>query len=263
VAQNLGIDTIVITREIKENKSLVRLLFDAIPLGVSVVEFPAFHEAMTGKIPLSLIGELWFLENLAGIKNGFYEFFKRWLDVIMAGLLTIPALLLFPLIAVATKLDSDGPIFYRQRRVGRHGKEFSVLKYRSMIKDADKLGGLKEGGLDPRHTYVGRILRKGYLDELPQIINILKGEMSFVGPRPERPEYVKELRQKIPFYEMRLLAPPGITGWAQINMENDASVEDAPEKMQYDLYYTKNRSMILDLLIAIKTLFTILRREGR
>ncbi len=132
-----------------------------------------------------------------------------------------------------------------------------------MVKNAEKMSGWKGEGPDPRHTRVGIFLRKSYLDELPQIMNILNGEMSFVGPRPERPHYVSELKEKIPFYEMRLLVSPGITGWAQINMEDDASVEDAPEKMQYDLYYIKNRSLILDLLVILKTAFTLLRRQGR
>lgn len=263
VVRDLDADVIAISSELKENKTLVKVLFQVIPLGISVTEFPKLHEMHTGKIPLSLIQEVWFLENLVGIKKRFYEFFKRGLDLVVAILLGVPTFLLLPLIALAIKLDSAGPIFYRQKRVGRNGREFGVFKYRSMVKDAEKMSGLKEGDLDTRHTRVGRFLRKTYLDELPQIINIFKGEMSFVGPRPERPEYVRELKQKIPFYEMRLLVPPGITGWAQIHMENDASVEDAPEKMQYDLYYVKHRSFMLDLLIILRTIFIILRREGR
>lgn len=263
VVRDLGADVIAISSELKENKTLVKVLFQVIPLGISVTEFPKLHEMHTGKIPLSLIQEVWFLENLVGIKKRFYEFFKRGLDMVVAVLLGIPTSFLLPLIALAIKLDSKGPIFYRQKRVGRNGREFGVFKYRSMVKDADKMSGFKEGGLDTRHTRVGKFLRKSYIDELPQIINIFKGEMSFVGPRPERPEYVRELKQKIPFYEMRLLVPPGITGWAQIHMENDASVEDAPEKMQYDLYYVKHRSFVLDLLIILRTIFIILRREGR
>ncbi|QQG45235.1 MAG: sugar transferase [Candidatus Sungiibacteriota bacterium] len=263
ILRDTGADTIVITSDLKGNKTLVRLLFQVIPLGISVAEFPQYHEMLTGKIPLSLIGEVWFLENLIGIRKKFYEFFKRIGDVALATLLGIPTLLLLPFIALAIKLDSEGPTFYRQKRVGRHGKDFWLIKYRSMVKDAENLSGQKEAGRDPRHTRTGRFLRKSYLDELPQIINILKGEMSFVGPRPERPHYVAELKQKIPFYEMRLLIPPGLTGWAQVNMENDASVEDAPEKMQYDLYYTKNRSALLDFLIIIKTLFALLHRTGR
>lgn len=263
IIREYSVDTIVTAEDIKENKTLMELLFRAIPLGIGVVEFTRFYEMFTGKIPLSLINQVWFLENLVGIKKQGYEFFKRALDIIVALLAGIPAAVLFPFIALAIKLDSEGPIFYKQRRVGRHGKEFWIIKYRSMMKGAEKITGSKELKEDPRHTRVGRFLRKSYLDELPQIINILRGEMSFVGPRPERPEYVSRLKQKIPFYEMRLLVPPGITGWAQVNMEDDASVEDAPEKMQYDLYYIKNRSFVLDLLIILRTIFILLRRQGR
>lgn len=263
IVKDFKVDTIVVLREIKENKTLVSALFQVIPLRIGVVEFPAFHEALTGKIPLSLIGEVWFLENLVGVKKTFYEFFKRWLDIMVALIASVPAILIFPLLVLAIKTDSEGPIFYRQKRVGRHGKEFFVIKYRTMVKDAEKMSGWKGEGPDPRHTRVGKFLRKSYMDELPQIINILRGDMSFMGPRPERPHYVSELKQKIPFYEMRLLVPPGITGWAQVNMENDASVEDAPEKMQYDLYYVKNRSFALDFVIILRTLRIILQRQGR
>lgn len=263
VVKDFSIDTVIISPEIKENKTLVTTLFALIPLGVTVLEFPRFYEMNIGKIPLSLIGEVWFLENLVGIKKTVYEFFKRALDIFLSLFISFPAALLFLFIALAIKLDSEGPIFYRQKRVGRNGKEFRVLKYRSMVKNAESMNGFKGNGKDLRHTRIGAFLRKNYLDELPQIINIICGDMSFIGPRPERPEYVRELKLKIPFYEMRLLVPPGITGWAQIHMEDDASVEDAPEKMQYDLYYIKNRSLVLDLLISLKTIFTILRREGR
>ena len=263
LVKDFAIDTVIISPELKENKTLVTTLFKLIPLGVAVLEFPKFYEMNIGKIPLSLIGEVWFLENLVGIRKTMYEFFKRVLDIILSIFLIIPAALLFPFIALAIRLDTEGPIFFRQKRVGRGGKEFELVKFRSMVKNAESLNGYKGNGPDSRHTKTGAFLRKNYLDELPQIINILKGDMSFIGPRPERPAYVLELKQKIPFYEMRLLVPPGITGWAQIHMEDDASVEDAPEKIQYDLYYTKNRSLVLDLLIVIKTLFTILRREGR
>lgn len=263
VIQEFGADMIIIAKEIKENQTLVSALFQVIPLGVGVMELTNFYEMNTGKIPLSLIGEVWFLENLIGIKKNFYEFFRRALDIFIASLIILPSALLFPLIAAAIKLDSKGPIFFRQKRTGKGGKEFELIKYRSMIQNADSFSGFKGVSRDPRHTRIGSLLRKSYLDELPQIINILRGDMSFIGPRPERPEYVKKLKEKIPFYEMRLLAAPGITGWAQINMENDASVEDAPKKMQYDLYYVKNRAPLLDLLIVLKTIFTILRREGR
>ncbi len=257
------VQTIVISPEMKNDARVVQELLHVIRLGVSVIDFPAFHEMLTGKIPLSLIREAWFLENLIGIKKSSYEIAKRALDGALALVIAIPALLTFPFIALAITLDSPGPVFFRQRRVGRNGQEFTLIKYRSMVQNADEISGLKDIAADPRQTRVGATLRKNYLDEIPQIVNILKGEMSFVGPRPERPEYVRELKTQIPFYEMRLLVTPGATGWAHINMENDASVEDAPEKMQYDLYYVKNRSFLLDLLIMLRTLFILLKREGR
>lgn len=263
VAIDFSIDTIVISHEIKENKALVQTLFQVVPLGISVIEFTKFYEMLTGKIPLSLIGEVWFLENLVGTKSPLYEFFKRGVDIIAALTCAVPTALFIPLATALIKLESEGPVFFRQKRVGRNGSVFLLTKFRSMVHNAEDIDGFKGEGTDNRHTVFGSFLRKSYLDELPQIWNILKGEMSFVGPRPERPEYVNQLKQKIPFYEMRLLVPPGITGWAQVNMEDDASVEDAPEKMQYDLYYIKNRSFILDLLILLRTVAAILRRQGR
>ncbi|MGB9598661.1 MAG: sugar transferase, partial [Minisyncoccales bacterium] len=228
-----------------------------------ILNFENFYENLAEKIPIYLINETWFLENLAKIKKNFYQFFKRLIDIVLALILFVPFSLLLAPIALAIKLDSRGPIFYRQKRVGKEGKEFWLLKFRSMKEGAEKISGLKSDGKDERLTRLGSFLRKSYLDELPQIINILKGKMSFVGPRPERPEYVKALKEKIPFYEMRLLVLPGISGWAQLKMEKDASVEDAPEKLQYDLYYIKNRSLILDLAIAVKTIMILLGRKGR
>ncbi len=263
VAKETHADSIIISREIKENKTLAKILFQIIPLGIGVIEFTKFHEMVTGKIPHSLIGEIWFLENLIGIKKELYDSLKRTCDIVLSLIFIIPSFFLFPLITFAIKLESPGPVFFRQKRVGKNGQEFLLVKFRSMVENAEKMSGFKGEDIDPRHTKVGAFLRKSYLDELPQIFNIVRGEMSFVGPRPERPEYVAKLKQQIPFYEMRLLVLPGITGWAQINMENDASVEDAPEKMQYDLYYVKNRTFILDLLIIIRTIFSIIGRQGR
>ncbi len=258
-------EMIIISPEMKGNKATVTLLLSLIPSGISIAEFPAFHEAMTGKIPLSLIEEVWFLENLIGIKKRSYEFLKRFCDITLSVPVGIAALGLMPFVALVIKLESPGPVFFRQTRVGKHGNPFTLVKFRSMVANADKLSGFKTHGerQDPRQTKVGSFMRKTYLDELPQIMNILRGEMSFIGPRPERPEYVKDLKERIPFYATRFLVPPGITGWAQVNMENDASVEDAPEKLQYDLYYIKNRTLILDLLITLRTLSAIIRRQGR
>ena len=257
-------DIIVISPEMKGNKMTVNVLLSLIPLGISVAEFPAFHEAMTGKIPLSLIEEVWFLENLIGIKKRSYEFLKRLIDVAFSVPVGIMTFAVFPFVALAIKFESPGPIFFRQNRVGRYGSVFTLIKFRSTYRTSvTPYQGWKKEEDNSVYTKIGMFLRKSYLDELPQIINIFKGEMSFIGPRPERPEFTEQLKQKIPFYETRFLVPPGITGWAQVNMENDASVEDAPEKLQYDLYYIKNRTFILDLLIALRTLSTIVRRQGR
>ncbi len=258
-----NISLVVVEPSILQNKELVRMFYQVLPLGVTIINFPEFYESITGKIPISVINETWFLENLVEINKKSFEIAKRLFDTVCAILLSIPVILLFPFIALFIKLGSEGPIFYFQDRVGKNGKVFKFIKFRSMIQNADQFDGIKGSGNDERHTAIGRILRKTYLDELPQIINVLRGEMSFVGPRPERPKYVEILRQQIPFYEIRLLVRPGITGWAQINMENDASVEDAPQKLQHDLYYIKNRSLIMDLAIALRTASIIIRREGR
>ncbi len=276
--QETAADTIVITREAKEDDRTVRALFNVIPLGVAVVEFPAYHEMLTGKIPLSLLHEAWFLENLIGRSNPRYDFKKRVFDIALACLIGMIGLAFFPFIAMAIILsaprdafryrerrarEGDGIVLFRQPRVGKNGRVFDFIKFRSMVLGAERMGAFKGSRGDSRHYAVGKFLRARYLDELPQLWNVVRGEMSFVGPRPERTEYVEALKNRVPFYEMRLLALPGITGWAQINMENDASVEDAPEKMQYDLYYIKNRSMGLDLLILLRTFFTVIQRRGR
>lgn len=264
IVRDTEADTIVIAPEMKGDKALVSALLSIIPQGISVAEFPTFHEMLTGKVPHSLIAEVWFLENLIGIKKPAYERAKRATDMALAIIAGIPAFLLFPCIAIAVKLSSPGPIFFRQKRVGKGGKIFEIIKFRSTHRTSvPKHEGWKKETGNGVYTRVGIFLRKSYLDELPQLINILKGEMSFVGPRPERPEFVERLRQIVPFYDMRLLVLPGATGWAHIHMENDASVADAPEKMQYDLYYVKNRSLMLDLLIMLRTASALLRRQGR
>ncbi|MDP3710665.1 MAG: sugar transferase [bacterium] len=256
-------EVIVISPDIQENKETIKILFQMLPLGLKMVEFGSFYEALVGKVPVSVIGEFWFLENLVGVKKPFWEISKRLADLIIAFIASIPALLLFPFIAMAIKTCYGGPIFFRQKRVGKNGKVFEILKYRSTFRtEVGKQDGWEKEG-DHIYTKIGLFLRRSYLDELPQIINIFKGEMSFVGPRPERPEFVEELKKEIPFYEMRLLMKPGLTGWAQIHMEDDAAAKDAPEKMQYDLYYVKNRSFILDLLIILRTFFSIIQRGGR
>jgi len=258
-----AIDLVVVEPSVLQNKELVKMLYEVLPLGVTILNFAEFYEAIMGKVPTSLVTETWFLENLAELDKRSFELIKRLSDIAGAAILGISVLLLLPFVALLIKLDSKGPVFYRQKRVGQNGKVFQFLKFRSMVQNADAVDGFKGTGDDMRHTRVGKFMRKTYLDELPQIINVLRGEMSFIGPRPERPKYVDILRQQIPFYEIRLLVRPGITGWAQIRMTNDASVEDAPEKLQYDLYYIKNRSFVMDLGIALKTAAILASRSGR
>jgi lipopolysaccharide/colanic/teichoic acid biosynthesis glycosyltransferase len=167
------------------------------------------------------------------------------------------------LTALAVKLDSPGPVFYRQQRVGLHGRPFTVLKFRSMTVNAEAAGrAVWAQRKDPRVTGVGGFIRLTRIDELPQLLNVLQGAMSFIGPRPERPHFVEQLVQVIPFYAERSTVKPGITGWAQVNYPYGASIEDAREKLSYDLYYVKNRSVFLDLLILLATVRVILFQEG-
>ncbi len=230
--------------------------------GIPVVEGETFYENLTGKILVEKINPSWLI---------FHEGFQKdWATLsgkkVIGGICSFIGLtLLSPLIlivAVLIKIDSSGPIFFRQERVGKDGKTFVLVKFRSMTTDAEKEGAKWATENDQRVTRVGRIIRKLRIDEIPQMWNVLKGEMSFVGPRPERPEFVKELAEKIPYYEQRHTVQPGITGWAQINYPYGASVEDALEKLKYDLYYIKHMCVLLDLYIILKTVKTILFREG-
>lgn len=269
---------VVASRDIRSNAHFVRVLHNVLPLGVRVSDFPTFYELITGKVPVSLISEVWFLENLVGMRKRVYEFAKRVLDITLSLIVGCIFIFLLPFIVLGIILstpgeirecktrrarEGDGIIFFRQKRVGQNGREFDFIKFRSQRLGAERMGELKAAEEDRRQYPFGRFLRACYLDELPQIWNVLKGEMSFIGPRPERPAFVRQLKETVPFYEMRLLVPPGITGWAQIRMQNDASVEDAPEKLQYDLYYIKNRTLALDFAIALKTILVMLSREGR
>lgn len=263
LAQKFSIDTVVAAQNMSDDKTLARALFEIMPLGVKFIDFPIFYEMITGKIPVNRIDEIWFLENFVHIKNTLYEKIHRALDIALLLLMAIPAILFAPFIALGIKIDSKGPIFYRQKRIGRRNTEIEIIKFRSMAIDAEKSGALWADEDDPRVTAIGSILRKTRMDELPQLWNIAKGEMSFVGPRPERPEFVKTLANKIPFYQMRHLVTPGLTGWAQINFTYGASVKDAMEKLQYDLYYIKHRSLSLDFDILLRTIVVILSRSGR
>jgi len=189
---------------------------------------------------------------------------KRLLDIIISLIALVALLPVFILTALLIQLNSRGPVFFRQKRVGRNGKIFSLYKFRTMIKDAEKMTGpVWAEERDPRVTFVGKILRRMRIDEFPQLINVLNGDMSLVGPRPERPYFVDRLRRQMPFYTRRLKVKPGITGWAQVKAGYDTSIEDVKKKLEYDLFYIENISLRMDLKIILTTLYVMLRGKGQ
>ncbi len=249
-----GIPMIVVPAHIKKDLSAAKLIYKNLVLGIEVVDLATIYENVFRKIPLNELEEVWFLENLTK-KHKLYEIIKRPLEMLAALILLVTSLPFMALVALLIKLTSPGSVILKQQRIGQRESEFTAYKFRTMRPDAEKDGPQFAKPKDSRVTAIGRFLRHTHLDELPQLVNILKGEMSFVGPRPERPEFVKELKEKINYYEIRHLLKPGITGWAQINYRpNQTLVEDTLEKLQYDIYYLKNRSFILDFVIILKTL---------
>ena len=258
------VSTLVLGPSVYKILQIIDVFYRLLGLKINFYNLSDFYERVTGKVPLGAIDQTWFLGNLSeGNKRG-YEVGKRIFDFIFSLILGVISLALYLFIIPAIKADSAGPIFYRQLRRGRAGKNFTMLKFRTMIKDAENSNGAVWAQQDDRRiTRAGKFLRKTRLDELPQLWNILHGEMSFVGPRAERPEFHKELEENIPFYDERYLIKPGLSGWAQIKFRYGASIKDAAEKLQYDLYYIKNRSFLLDLGIVLKTITIVLRKEGR
>ncbi|MEY2912289.1 MAG: UDP-N-acetylgalactosamine [Cyanobacteriota bacterium] len=231
--------------------------------GIPVYRLP--EESLYQKIPSSLLEDEWFAfsSGFKLVSSNTSRKIKRYTDLIVTMLLFV---LLFPLmilVGLMIKLDSPGPIFYSQLRTGLNGKPFRVYKFRSMYQDAEKQGAQWASQRDSRITRVGHWLRLLRIDELPQIWNVLRSEMSLIGPRPERPEFDVKLKEAIPYYELRYLVKPGITGWAQVLYPYGASVEDAYEKLSYDIYYLKNYSLWLDLVIAFKTIKVVLLGKGR
>lgn len=233
--------------------------------GVDIVPVDLATERAMGRVPLQHLGERW-LPSTFWASNPmplFYDVFKRGLDLLVSSTLLIPALPVIALAAVGTRLSSKGPAFYRQERVGMHGKRFSIAKVRSMVADAESYGAQWATKNDARITPLGKFLRATRIDELPQLWNVLRGDMSLVGPRPERPEFVEQLEKEIPFYRARLAVRPGITGWAQVKHRYASSVEDTKTKLEYDLFYIKHRWLWLDLLILGKTAKTVVTFRGQ
>ena len=263
IIEKNGINTVVHIKNPDEREDMAKILYSLIPLEVSIVELPKFYAQIARKVPVSIIGETWFLENLIESEKGVYKMWKRLLDIALALALSIIFLPFLPVIALAIKLDSRGPVFYTQTRIGKNGRLFQLIKFRTMIENAERKGPQWTAEKDNRVTKVGGLLRKLRVDELPQLWNVLRDDMSFVGPRPERPEFTQTLEKEVPFYQMRHLVKPGLTGLAQINGPLlGASVADSLEKLQYDLYYIRQRSVVIDFDILFKTIPVVIGRKG-
>ncbi|MGH6614190.1 TIGR03013 family XrtA/PEP-CTERM system glycosyltransferase [Sphingomonas sp.] len=260
----LNASEVVLALEERRNALPLKDLLRIKTTGVHVNEISTFLERETGRVDLQSVNPSWLIFS-DGFSSGrmLSSVFKRLFDIVASALLltlTAPVILLT---AIAIKLESKGPAFYRQRRVGLYSVGFDCIKLRSMRQDAE-IGGQAVWAEkdDPRITRIGRFIRKVRIDELPQTWSVLKGEMSFVGPRPERPQFVDDLEQQLPYYAERHMVKPGITGWAQINYPYGASIEDSRQKLEYDLYYAKNYSPFLDILILLQTIRVVLWPEG-
>ena len=229
---------------------------------VSIEESAAFYERLTGRVLLDMIRPSWLIFSSRGRRARFNELIRTCMHRAVALVGAILSLPIATVTAILIKLESRGPVLYRQERVGKQGRIFTVMKFRSMRVNAEKDGPVWAKTDDQRMTRVGRIIRKIRVDEIPQFWNILCGDMNFVGPRPERPHFVEQLAQEIPYYEQRHLIAPGLTGWAQIKYPYGASIDDARQKLQYDLYYIKNQNLALDATILFETIKTILFGKG-
>ena len=262
--ENLGVSEVVLALEERRNALPLQDLLRIKTAGVHVNDFSSFLERETGRVDLDTVNPSWLIFS-DGFSSGraVSSAAKRVFDIVASAvllLLTAPIILLF---ALLVKLDSKGPAFFRQTRVGLFGQNFDLIKLRSMRIDAEADGKAQFAAKnDPRVTRIGNFIRKVRIDELPQTWSVLKGEMSFVGPRPERPEFVTQLEEKLPYFAERHMVKPGITGWAQINYPYGANLEDSRHKLEYDLYYAKNYTPFLDLLILLQTLRVVLWHEG-
>ena len=260
----LNASEVVLALEERRNALPLADLLRIRTTGVHVNDLSTFLERETGRVDLQSVNPSWLIFS-DGFSSGrmLSSVFKRAFDVVASVVLLAATLPVLALTALAIRLESSGPIFYRQRRVGLFHQPFEILKFRSMRTDAEAGGkAVWAAKDDPRVTRVGRFIRKVRIDEIPQAWSVLKGEMSFVGPRPERPAFVGDLEQQLPFYAERHMVKPGITGWAQINYPYGASIEDARHKLEYDLYYAKNYSPFLDILILLQTLRVVLWSDG-
>ena len=260
------IDIIVdFSEDLLKDSQLVDILLQYKLKGLQFYNYLEFYEMYENKLPISHLSSKWFLEN-SGFEiyyNNFNLRTKRLLDLIFAIIIGICTLPLMLLAAIIVKVESKGPIFFIQERIGEGNKKFNIVKFRSMTTDAEKNGPQWASKNDNRVTRWGKIMRATRIDELPQLWNVLKGEMSFVGPRPEREYFIKQLEKEIPYYNLRHTVKPGLTGWAQVMYPYGASIEDAYRKLQYDLYYIKHHDVIFDIKVLLKTITIVVFGKGR
>jgi sugar transferase (PEP-CTERM system associated) len=264
LARQHNVEEIVVSVGNRRGGFPIKELLECKLAGLKVTDAATFFERETCQIRVDSLQPSWLVFG-GGFDQSFVRtFMKRSFDIVCSVLILALTFPLMLLAALAVKLEDRGPVFYSQERVGKDGKSFLVHKFRSMRTDAEKSGKPQWAQQnDPRITRIGNFMRKTRIDELPQILNVFKGEMSFVGPRPERPYFVEQLIEVVPYYNVRHSVKPGITGWAQVRYGYGSSAEDALQKLQYDLYYVKNNSLFLDVLILIDTLKVVLFRSGR
>ena len=264
VVDELGVNEVIVAvRERRGGVLPLRELLDCKMRGVKVYDLSTFYERVRGQVRIDTLKASWLIFG-DGFRQGFWRsLVKRCFDLAASLVLLVLALPVMMLTALAILIEDGGPVFYRQLRVGQNGRQFKVIKFRSMRTDAEKDGRPRWAqSNDDRVTRVGRLIRKLRIDELPQLFNVFMGEMSLVGPRPERPFFVDQLTGEIPFYAVRHCVKPGVTGWAQVRYQYGASVDDAVQKLQYDLYYVKNHTLLLDIVVLAETVRVVLTGEG-
>jgi sugar transferase (PEP-CTERM system associated) len=264
VVRDLGVHEIIVAvRQQRGGVLPLRTLLDCRLNGVKVTDMAAFFERVHGRVPIESLKVSWLIYGDGYRQSWMRLLVKRLFDIVTSAVLLILAAPVMLLTAMLILIESGGPVIYRQQRVGLGGRTFTVLKFRSMDRNAEKDGKATWAAVgDARITRVGRMLRRTRIDELPQLINVIKGEMSFVGPRPERPEFVSMLAEQVPFYAARHSVKPGLTGWAQVRYSYGATIEQSVRKLEYDLYYVKNHTLVLDLVILLETVRVVLLGEG-
>jgi len=260
--ESVPVDCIVVAMKDRRGSLPYATLVNCRFQGIHVTEATSFYEDLNGKILLEGLRPSFFIFAQGFRKNALTRKLKRWNDLLMAGTLLILASPLMAITALLIKLDSRGPIIYKQDRVGEGWRDYTLYKFRSMVEDAEAQGAKWAEENDPRVTRIGRFIRRYRIDELPQLFNVIRGDMSFVGPRPERRHFVVDLAKEIPYYPQRLFVKPGVTGWAQIKYHYGASMNDTLEKLQYDIYYIKHMSFLFDLSIIFDTIRVVLSGAG-